>query len=137
MTVQAAFLAQLQRHSSQSKADRDAGFCFLLIYVRGRAPIDLSRIPPRVSIVVPFFGYPVLWSGSYNRGFGQPKKRNYNGDYRQTAYREHQFPQNGTQSPTGLMLQKLPNSKRSRAPVTEIAGYEPCFSIPSNLFLTL
>ena len=29
---------------------------------------------PIVSIVVPFFGYPVLWLGSYNRDFGQPKK---------------------------------------------------------------
>ena len=29
---------------------------------------------PRVSIVVPFFGLPVLWVGSHNRVFGQPKK---------------------------------------------------------------
>ena len=25
-------------------------------------------------IVVPFFGEPILWLGSYNRDFGQPKK---------------------------------------------------------------
>ena len=29
---------------------------------------------PIVSIVVPFFGYPFLWLGPYNRDFGQPKK---------------------------------------------------------------
>ena len=29
---------------------------------------------PRVSFVVTFFGYPVLWLGSYNRDFGELKK---------------------------------------------------------------
>ena len=29
---------------------------------------------PIVSIVVPFFGWPVLWLGSYNIDFGEPKQ---------------------------------------------------------------
>ena len=34
----------------------------------------IFSILPRVSIVVPFFGLPVLWLGSHNRVFCQPKK---------------------------------------------------------------
>ena len=34
------------------------------------APNPKPQALPIVSIVVPFFGYPVLWLGSYNRDFG-------------------------------------------------------------------
>ena len=49
---------------SQALTDRTAALRNLLVVGRS------SGILPIVSIVVPFFGYPVLWLGSYNRDFG-------------------------------------------------------------------